>query len=209
MERERITISVKKRVLDKIDRHIDGTKIRNRSHAFETLAMTALGESRAKNAIIMLGGDDAMKRIPATKLFLENLEKAGFSKAIVAVGFLGDKVKENLSENPTNDLSLEFFEKGQGSGGVINLLKNRLDNTFIIFNSTKPLKVDIDQLLNYHKEHNSVATIATFDLDTFEGVYIFEPVVCSFLPKGFSMIDEDLIPKLIENHQALIYPLSN
>lgn len=208
MDRERITISIKKKVLDKIDKYIDGTTIRNRSHAFETLSMKALGENQTKNAVVLLGGDDALKMIPSTKVFLEQIERAGFNKAIIAVGFLGDKVKEKLSENPTNDLSLEFFDKGQGSGGALYLLKNKLTSTFVVFNSLKPCNIDIDKLIAYHKEHNSIATVATRDFENMTGVYVFEPRIFDYISKGFSMIEDDIFPKLIEENKIIICPVA-
>ena len=42
MDRERLTITLRKSLLGKVDELIDGTNIRNRSHAIETLISQSL-----------------------------------------------------------------------------------------------------------------------------------------------------------------------
>ena len=43
--KERLTITVDKELLDKVDKIVDGVNIRNRSHAIEYLIRSALSES--------------------------------------------------------------------------------------------------------------------------------------------------------------------
>lgn len=208
MDRERITISIKKKVLDEIDKVIDGVNVRNRSHAIESLAMQGLGKNESKSAVILLGGDDALKAIPATNNYLVKLKMAGFDKVNIAVGFLGDKVKEKLGDGRDFNLKLEYSDKGEGSGGAIKSFQGQLRKTFIVFNTTKVFETELNFLLNYHKDHKAIATVATNDLETFDGIYIFEPEIFDYIPKDFSMIDENVLPKLIKEGKAIIYPLN-
>ena len=67
MNRERITISIKKDLLSKVDKKVDGVKLRNRSHAVESLLSEALGINAIKDAIVMAGGEEATKNIAAIK----------------------------------------------------------------------------------------------------------------------------------------------
>ena len=53
---ERVTITVKKDILRKVDSMIDGREIRNRSHAIETLISKSLSKSGLDTALIMAGG---------------------------------------------------------------------------------------------------------------------------------------------------------
>lgn len=209
MDRERITISIKKNVLEKIDRIIDGTSVRNRSHAIETLALKSLGGATSNQAVIILGGDDAIKAIPAAKSYLPKLKEAGFDSVVIAVGFLADKVKEKIGFGVEYDLTIKYSDKGEGSGGALNILKKELQSTFIVINTAKEYEIDLKNLLEYHRNHKSKFTIATDDIHSMLGIYVIEPEILSIIPKGFSMLDDDLIPKLINDKEIIIYWINN
>ena len=206
MERERITISIKKSLLDEIDRTIDGVNIRNRSHAFETLSTKALNFSDQKNAVVLLGGDDALKQIPAVRENLKNLQKYGFSKVYIAVGYLADKIKEKLGDGTNIGLKLEYLTEGEGSGGAVLPLKKYFHKTFLVFNSEKTFNLDIGKLIEFHKAKNSTATVITGDLEEMDGLYVFEPEVFKYVPKGFSMLETDILPKLASEDKLIIRP---
>jgi NDP-sugar pyrophosphorylase family protein len=209
MDRERITISIKKNVLEKIDHTIDGTSVRNRSHAIETLALKSLGGATSNQAVIILGGDDAIKAIPAAKAYLPKLKEAGFDSVVIAVGFLADKVKEKIGFGVEYDLTIKYSDKGEGSGGALNILKKELQSTFIVINTAKEYEIDLKNLLEYHRNHKSKFTIATDDIKSMLGIYVIEPEILSIIPKGFSMLDDDVIPKLVNDKEIIIYPINN
>jgi NDP-sugar pyrophosphorylase family protein len=194
-------------VLDEIDGVIDGLNIRNRSHAIETLAMLGLGKNENKNAVVLLGGSDALNAIPATNEYLKQLKDSGFDQVNIAVGFLGDKVKNKLGDGKELGLCLDYNAKGDGSGGAIKLLENKLRKTFVVFNTQDFYDINLNFLLSYHKEHKSIATIATNNLETYEGIYIFEPEIFNYIPKEFSMLEETIIPNLLKDGRAIVYPL--
>ena len=209
MERERITISIKKKLLDSIDKTIDGVNIRNRSHAIETLASASLGISDAKNIVVLIGGRDALKSIPAAEKTLSSLSEQGFSKVYIAVGFLADKIKEKLGDGSEFGLKLQYVTEGEGSGGAILPLKKHFDKTFIVINSRQESTVNLEKITDFHKYHNSVATVATNNIEELEGIYVFEPEIFSYISKGFSMLEGDIFPKLIEENKLVVLPLKN
>lgn len=206
MERERITISIKKSLLDEIDRTIDGVNVRNRSHAFETLSTKALNFFDQKNAVVLLGGDDALKQIPAVKENLKNLKKHGFVKVYIAVGYLADKIKNKLGDGKDLNLKLEYLTEGEGSGGAILPLKKIFRKTFLVFNTEKALNLNINKLINFHKDKHSTATVMTSDLKKLDGLYLFEPEIFDYIPKGFSMLESDILQKLIKEEKLIIRP---
>lgn len=207
MDRERITISIKKSVLESVDKLIDGTTIRNRSHALETLIISNLGNKETKNVVILLGGDNALKHVPAVERILPSLKKNGFDSVFIATGFLGDKVRTILGDGSKYKMSFTYCTEGEGSGGAIHSLKKSLDSTFLVVNPENEADFDFRKILKFHKKHGSEATIATKNLEQISGAYVFEPSVLSAIPKGFSMIEEDLIPKLLKEDSAIIFPL--
>jgi Arc/MetJ-type ribon-helix-helix transcriptional regulator len=95
-DRVRITISLSKEVADRIDETVDGIRIRNRSHAVETLVTESLQISQVKHAVILAGGEHATRRLPAIRHMLQTLARAGIFEVCVAVGYLGDKIRHDL-----------------------------------------------------------------------------------------------------------------
>lgn len=206
MERERITISIKKDLLKEIDATIDSVKIRNRSHAIETFVTSALNSGDTKYAALILGGKDALKLIPSAKKNLSKLAKHGFDTVFIAVGFLADKIKEKLGDGSDIGLQLKYLEEGEGSGGAIKQFKKMFNKTFVVVNLDEELTVDLDRLIGFHKRQGAVATIATKDLSELTGIYVIEPQIFKYIPNGFSMLESNIFPKLIEEEKAAIYP---
>lgn len=207
MERERITISIKKKVLAQIDKFIDGVSVRNRSHAIETLALTALGKIGSLKAVIILGGDDALKAIPVADKFLKSLASFGVSKVIVAVGFLGDKIKDKLGEGSKYGLEIDYSDKGEGSGGALVSLKKEINGTFLVLNTKENAKYDLSTLIDQHHRFKPLATIATNNMSDMKGIYIFEPEVINLIPRGFSMLEDETLAKIIKAKEGIILPL--
>lgn len=206
MERERITISIKKDLLKEIDGTIDGIKVRNRSHAIETLSTLALNSGDIKYAIILLGGKDALRLIPTAKENLRMLQKNGFTTVYVAIGFLGDKIIQKLGDGKEFGLELKYIE-GEGSGGAIRQLKKVFSRTFIVVNTEEVLKINLKKIISFHKKWRTVATVATNDLSKLEGVYVVEPEIFNHLPSGFSMLESDIFPKLLKEDGVIVYPI--
>lgn len=208
MERERITISIKKNLLGSIDETIDGVHVRNRSHAIETLTSKALNLSNAKNAVILIGGESALKTIPLVEKNLNQLSKNGFEKVYIAVGYLGNKIKEKLGNGEKFNLELEYLEDGEGTGGALLPLKNLFTSTFLVYNFADfTNSLDLNNLLSFHTKHKSGATIVTNNLEELNGLYILEPDVFDYIPKGFSMLESDIFTKMISDGKSVVYPV--
>lgn len=206
-ERERITISIRKEVLNKIDKKIDGIKLRNRSHAIETMVVENLGIDLISDVIIMAGGEDAIKSIEGIKELLVKLRNIGVEEVIVAVGYLGKKIKDELKSGEGFGLHINYFEKGEGTGGVLSQIKKSLKKSFMVINIEGKIDLDLKTLIDFHKSSLSLATVATENIKSLKGVYILEPESLDYLPKGFSMIEEDVFPKLLEEGKLTIYPI--
>jgi len=75
MKRERLTITLNSGVLNKIDRRIDGYKIRNRSHAIEAILEEKAKEPHLNKRRLFLGGGEGI-----------NFEGKIISKLLLPVG---------------------------------------------------------------------------------------------------------------------------
>jgi len=206
-QRERITISIRKEILSKIDKKIDGIKLRNRSHAIESMVVENLGIDIISDVIIMAGGEDAIKSVDFIKGLLLKLKTIGVEEVIIAVGYLGKKIKDALKNGDEFGLHINYLEKGEGTGGVLLEMKKSLKKSFLVINIDKKTDVDLKNLIDFHKSSLSLATVATENIKTLKGIYVLESEVLDYLPKGFSMIEEDVFPKLLEEGKLTIYPI--
>ncbi|MCX6812831.1 MAG: sugar phosphate nucleotidyltransferase [Candidatus Berkelbacteria bacterium] len=207
MDRERITISIKSALLKEIDKKIDGARMRNRSHAIELLVSQSLGLSQFETAVIMAGGKGAIRLIPVIESAIENLKSFGFSEIYIATGFLGDKIKQAIGDGKKYQIRINYIEGGEGTAGALLPLKDKVKKTFAVINSDEIINLNLKNLFDFHQNHLSQATIATKNVELMRGYYIFEPEIFSYIPKGFSMLEEDVFPQLSEEGKLLLYPL--
>jgi len=206
MERERITISIKKDVLKNVDKTIDGTNIRNRSHAIESLIIKSLDSINLNNVVIMLGGQEALKYVNNTSEILLALQKFGIEKVYIAVGFLSEKIKQKIGNDEDYGIKIEYIE-GEGSGGVLNKLKNKFKkDTFIVIEPEYTFDKPIEDLYQIHRNSKSTVTIFTNNLDDMNGLYFIEPTIFGQIPSGFSMLKDDIFPKLAQKGELLVSP---
>ncbi len=207
MDRERITISIKSEVLQKIDQKIDGIKMRNRSHAIELIISESLGIAKIETAIIMAGGKGAVRLIPTIEASIKTLRDYGLKDIIIAIGFLGDKIKQNIGNGSKYGLKISYIEGGEGTAGALGLLKDKIKKTFIVVNLDTTIEINLSEIIKFHDNHQPTASIATGDQKTMKGYYIFEPEIFSLIPAGFSMLEEDIFPKLIKENNLLFFPM--
>src|SRR3990172_3770469 len=112
MDRERLTITLKKSILAKVDNIIDGSRIRNRSHAIETLISQSL-TPRISQAVILAGGRGLNMRPftfempkglfpvagkPILEHIIEFLRRFEIRDIILSIGHLGEKIQEYFSD---------------------------------------------------------------------------------------------------------------
>lgn len=207
MKRERITISIKNDLLNKIDQRIDGVRMRNRSHAIELLVSESLGLSQIDNAIIMAGGKGATKLIPVIKEVMKALKRSGFESVTIALGYLGDKIKNSLGDGRKFGLKVNYIEGGEGTAGALLPLKNQIKKTFIVVNVNEFININIKSLVDFHRQHLAIATVATKNINSLSGFYVLEPDVFNYIPDGFSMLEEDVFPKIAGDNKLIFYPL--
>jgi len=206
MKRDRITISIKEEILRKIDQKIDGVRTRNRSHAIELLVTESLGLSQINSAVIMAGGKGALRLIPLVENTINNLKRYGFAEIYLAVGYLGEKIKQSIGDGEEFGLKINYIEGGEGTAGALLPLKNKI-KSFIVVNIEKNFNTNLKNLSDFHRDHLAIATVATQEMKSMKGYYVLEPDIFNYIPKGFSMLEEDIFPKLVGENKLIFYPL--
>ncbi len=244
MKREQLTITLREDILSRIDEKIDGITIRNRSHAIEVLLARFLNVRRVKKSLILAGGKGTRMRPftyeipkpmipvqgkPLMQHIIELNRKHGINDILLSIGYLGDKIKEYFGNGSRFGVNIEYVEEKKflGTAGCLNLVKDKINEPFLMFNGDVLAGIDLSDFISFHHENKGVATIAltpvdepsrfgvarlqgSMILDFVEkpkkgaepsklinaGVYLMEPEVFEYVPKGFSMIEKDVFPKL-------------
>ena len=118
--------------------------------------------------VILCGGKGSRlksftKKIPKPLLkinnitFLDNLisyyQKYDFKNIYLLAGYLGEKIKKKYENKSVNFINLKVIvEKSpKGTGGALNLIKNKVKNNFLLINGDSFVEYD---LLKFFKLEN-------------------------------------------------------
>lgn len=177
MDRERLTITLKKSILGKIDGLIDGTKIRNRSHAIECLITQSL-TPKVKQAVILAGGKGIHMRPftfempkgllpvggkPILEHIVEMLRNHEIRDIIFSIGHLGEKIKEYFADGKKLGVKITYILEDEpvGTGGALVLAEKHITSeTFLVIHGDILIDIALFDLINFHKEQETIATIA-------------------------------------------------
>jgi len=249
----RITVKLRDDLVKEIDRMVDGIKIKDRSHAIEVILSRMLHAKKVEKAVILAGGKGTRMRPftyempkpmipvrgkPLLQHIIELLRKYEIRDIILSTGYMGDKIKEYFGNGSKFGVDLSYREEKHetGTAGSLNLMKNLLNGTFLMFNGDILANIDLHDLIAFHRENNALATIALTPvkdpsrfgvarlkgskiLEFIEkpkatirsklinaGVYVLEPEVIGYIPKGKAMMETDVFPKLAEEGRLYGYP---
>lgn len=203
MDRERLTITLKKSLLAKIDGFIDGVRIRNRSHAIEYLVTQSL-TPKISQAVILTGGKGLKMRPftfempkclfpvggkPILEHVVELLRRSEIRDIILSIGHLGEKIKEYFGDGKKFGVKITYvFEnKEMGTGGALMLSQKYITNqTFIVMHGDILIDINLSDFVNFHKEQETTGTIAltsVVDPSSFGEVVLHGSRITQFIEK--------------------------
>jgi mannose-1-phosphate guanylyltransferase len=249
--KERVTLTIEREILQKVDHTVNNVDIKNRSHAIEMLLIKAMGNNSPKQAVILAGGQKSEEPIPMSMTRVKNktlleqnialLKKYGVKDIILCLGKNGDLIKEYFSDGSEFGVNIIYVEEKEplGTSGPLRNLKDKITSTFILLNADELKNIDLDDMFQFHRKNKGVATMALTTIDdpskygvalmngnrimTFvekpsqmhfpsklinAGLYIFEPEVIKLVPEGFSMLEQDILPRLAREEKLLGYVFS-
>ncbi|MEM4260065.1 MAG: sugar phosphate nucleotidyltransferase [Candidatus Woesearchaeota archaeon] len=177
--KERITLTIEEDILTDIDSLIDGSNIKNRSHAVELLLLKSLGHNTPKKAIILAGGNlsNIYKKLPRGMVKIQNkpliewnirlLKKFNIIEIIISIGDKGQLIKDYFGDGSKFGVKITYVEEPHplGTSGPLIMAKPYLTETFIMCNGDELKNIDIIDMYNYHKNNKGLATIALSTLE--------------------------------------------
>ncbi|MEX1112133.1 MAG: sugar phosphate nucleotidyltransferase [Candidatus Andersenbacteria bacterium] len=177
--RERITITVRKDLLQQLDRTIDHQRIRNRSHAFEVLLSRILG-SDINQAVILASGMGVNMRPftyeipkplipvsgqPLLEHTIEMLRSHGIRNIVITVSHLADKIQQHFGDGSKFGVSIRYVQEKRlsGTAGALQAAQKILkDEPFLVMYGDVLVDLDVTDLVQTH--HNNKTAVGTIAL---------------------------------------------
>jgi len=164
--------------------------------------------------------------MPILEVLLRQMKTAGVDKVILTVGHLSELLRAFFQDGHQWGLQIEYSyeECPLGTAGPLALVDG-LENTFLVSNGDVLTTMQFSDLIDFHRQQQASATIAvhhrkvkidlgviqwdgspqitgyiekpTYDYCVSMGVYVFEPDVLAYIPRGQYLDFPDLVLKLI------------
>lgn len=175
--KERVTLTIDRDILRIIDDRVDGTKVKNRSHAVELLLRQSLESSTPTTAVILVGGkgtrlkpltDKTPKALvelggkPIIQYNIELCKRYGIKNIIVSVGHMADQIMRYLGDGSKYGVNITYIEDSEplGTAGPLRLIKDKINETFIVLNGDELKDINIDKMHRAHIENGAKVSIA-------------------------------------------------
>ena len=170
---------------------------------------------------------------PILEIVIRQLKSHGFDEVIITVGHLAELIMTFFGDGSKFGVKIKYSreDKPLGTAGGLGLLKQELNETFLMMNGDVLTSLNYSDLTDYHKRNGAIATIAlnkrevyidfgVVELDNDNsivgykekpkinylvsmGVYVFEPEILKYIgPKKF-LDFPDLVKKLISNGETV------
>jgi len=104
---------------------------------------------------------------PILEHTIELAKSQGIKDIIICSGYLSHVIEEYFGDGSKFGVNIKYsIEKEPlGTGGPLSLIKNSIDDDFIVLNADIMCNINIKKLIEFHKKNNADATIIIHDTD--------------------------------------------
>jgi NDP-sugar pyrophosphorylase family protein len=169
---------------------------------------------------------------PILEIIIRQLKSYDLEDITLAVGYLGNLIQSfcNNGQKWGVKIDYNFENKPLGTVGSLSSIKG-LDKTFLVMNGDLLTTFDFSKFIKYHQEKRNIATIAatkrklSVDYGVLEsnqenvltkydekpdlnyrvsmGIYLFEPEILKYIPKGERLDFPELMNILLKNGEKV------
>ncbi|MFH1522488.1 MAG: nucleotidyltransferase family protein [Patescibacteria group bacterium] len=175
--KNRLTITLKNEILNSLDSYIDGSRIRNRSHAIEYI-LNKYFSPKVRKALVLAGGKGIKMRPftyempkamipinnrPVLEYIIENLRRNDIRDIIISVGYLGSKIEKYFNDGAKFGVKIKYLKQKseEGTIGPILQAKNLLNKEpFLVYYGDVLTNADLIDMADFHLASGSIATMA-------------------------------------------------
>lgn len=177
MERERVTITIRRDLLNQVDKLIDGTKVRNRSHAIESLVTKSLG-SHLGTALVLAGGKGVKMRpftyeMPKSMIpindrpilahIIERLREHNIRNVVLLTGYLGEKIQAHFGDGSAYGVQITYVHetKALGTAGALQAARSHVGGqAFYVLHGDVLADINFSEFAEFHEAQGRAATMA-------------------------------------------------
>lgn len=173
------------------------------------------------------------------EVLLKQLSHSGVKEVVLTVGHLAHVMQAYFLDGQQYGLNISYSVESQpmGTAGPLNLVDS-LDETFLVCNGDVLTLLDVNDLIKFHREQGAACTIAshlrthkinlgvledngqpnrvaryiekpTLDFRVSMGIYVFEPKVINYIPRGVYYDFPTLVQDLLAANEIVVsYPYS-
>jgi NDP-sugar pyrophosphorylase family protein len=168
---------------------------------------------------------------PFLELLIRQLGSQGIRSLIMCTGYLADQIESEFGKGSGLGVTIEYSKEPEalGTAGAVKFAERFLQGApdFLVMNGDSFLELDLNQLIQLHRTHGGLATMAvvsvenagrygTVHLDSDNkvtafcektgsdspglinaGVYVFSPAILGLIPAGPVSLEKDIFPKLL------------
>jgi D-glycero-alpha-D-manno-heptose 1-phosphate guanylyltransferase len=202
---------------------------------------------RDVKAILLVGGLGTRLRsvLPSTpkvlasigegaflELLVRQLRSQGVLHLVMCTGYLGEQIENKFGDGRAWDIAIQYSKEEQplGTAGAVKLAQRYLRNVpeFLVMNGDSFLEIDFRSLMNFHRGHGALATIAAARVENASpygalhvdatgrvrsfaektvgdvpglvngGVYVFNHAVLQHIPEEPASLERDVFPQLLD-----------
>ncbi|MFH2135434.1 MAG: nucleotidyltransferase family protein [Pseudomonadota bacterium] len=194
----------------------------------DTLDELISPQKRENFVVLMAGGlgsrlrpltDDCPKPMlkvgnkPLLETILENFIEYGFYRFYISVNYMSEVVKSYFGDGSRWGVEICYLHENQrlGTGGALSLLPEKPSGPVLVINGDLLTKVNFGQLLDFHINHQAVATMCVreYDFQVPYGVVTInkhritgideKPVQRFFVNGGIYVLEPDALDLILPN----------
>jgi len=165
MSKKRVSLTLEEELVEKIDAEADMNDV-NRSKQVETMINQYLDSRSIKTAVIFCGGEKLLSMNewegkPVLAHIMDNLELQDIQRVILLAGDNRSSIEEYFGSR-YHSMNLEYIseDEPQGKAAALSKVEERINTTFIALNGHVVSDVDLEDMLEVHREEGSMATMA-------------------------------------------------
>lgn len=174
---------------------------------------------------------------PILETIIEGFKQYGYTNFIFSVNYKKEVIQDYFQNGEAFDVTINYIEedKKMGTAGALSLLKSRPTKPFFVMNGDLLTQINFDQLMQFHIEHDSVATMCVreyeyqipygvietvgTDLVTIKekpihrsfvnaGIYVLSPDVFNYIPNDEFFDMPTLFQRLVEEEmKTSVFPI--
>lgn len=169
---------------------------------------------------------------PILQIIVEGFRNHGFSNFILSVNYKKEMIKDYFQDGSFLGVNISYIDESKrlGTAGALSLLKEKPDHPFFVMNGDLLTKINYEQLLNFHDEKESMATMCVRKYDyqipygvietenhrllsikekpvqqsfVNAGIYVLDPEVLKYVPDDTFYDMPELFNKLLEQNKSV------